>query len=53
MLQQQQKKAEQDQINSLQLQAGQDTAALMARYGTRLALTNVPQPPAAPATGAV
>jgi hypothetical protein len=47
-----QQQAEQDRIASLQTQANSDTAALMAQYGTRLALSGTgvtaPTVPSAP-----
>jgi hypothetical protein len=39
-----QQQANQSNIDQLQLQAQQDTASLMARYGTKLALANVSSP---------
>ena len=51
-----QAQAQQTLINSLQTQAQGDTAALMARYGTKLALANsgmAPMSPAASTTPAV
>src|ERR1700753_1117740 len=33
--------ANQDNLNQLQIQSQQDTAAIMARYGTRLAMAHV------------
>jgi hypothetical protein len=39
-------------VDQLQIQAQDDTAAMMARYGTKLALSNVISP-SAPGTAAV
>lgn len=39
MLEQEQQQAQQDLIKSLQSQTQSDTADLMARYGTRLAMS--------------
>ena len=36
-----QAQANQDNINQLQIQSQGDTSALMARYGTKLAMANV------------
>ena len=42
--------AERDRVNALQTQAAGDTASLMARYGTRLALAGAASPATSPAT---
>ena len=39
-LQEQQQRAERDNIDALKIQMQGDTASLLARYGTRLALAN-------------
>ena len=39
-LQAQQQRAEQDNVDALKIQMQGDTASLLARYGTRLALAN-------------
>lgn len=46
-----QERAKNDQIKALQTQVQSDSASLMARYGTRLALAGT-QAPAAPAPAA-
>lgn len=48
-LAQEQQQAQADQVAALQTQAQGDTATLMARYGTRLALAGTGAPAAAPA----
>lgn len=45
-----QQQAQQQQVSALQTQAQGDTAALMARYGTKLALSGLPPTVATPAT---
>ena len=40
----QQQQAQQEQLKALQTQASGDTAALMARYGTKLALAGMSSP---------
>jgi hypothetical protein len=47
-LEAEQQQAQQQVVSTLQTQAAGDTASLMARYGTKLALSNV-----APAAGGV
>lgn len=51
-----QQQAQNDQISTLQTQAQNDTATLMARYGTKLALSGMSTPAttaaAAPTLGA-
>lgn len=44
--------ASQDQISALTTQAQGDTAMLMARYGTRLALAGAASPSGSPLTAA-
>jgi hypothetical protein len=48
-----QAQAQKTLIDNLQAQAGADTASLMTRYGTRLALGGTGTPAAAPLGGAV
>lgn len=47
-LQMEQQQAQAEQVRQLQIQASGDTASLMARYGTKLALAGM-TPPASPA----
>ena len=49
--QQEADQAKQANINALMNQSQQDTAALMARYGTRLALSNVGSSTGSPVAG--
>jgi hypothetical protein len=49
-LAQEQQQAQDELVKSLQTQAAGDTASIMARYGTRLALAGTGVPMPAPAT---
>jgi hypothetical protein len=42
-----QQQAQQENVNQLQIQSQQDTAAMMARYGTRMALSGASAAPSA------
>jgi hypothetical protein len=48
----QQQQAQRSQIDALQTQAAGDTASLMTRYGTKLALSGAGIPAVAPQAGA-